>query len=193
MVACPECPCPCRRPARQWRPGPPGVTGLCVLGREPGPGECPQSCRPCPRGFREEWGWVGGRPRALRISRALFPSLCSRGHVSLDAHGSSRCSSLSRHLHACRAVSSDALRPRPCTGGGAQPARPQGRELQCPAAAPVHGGGAQPARPRAPHSAEPPAGPPLPVTWRRHQQTGWLLSCCLMPALENPVVSSLVS
>ena len=49
------------------------------------------------------------------------------------------------------------------------------------------------ALPRAPHSAEPPTGPPLPVTWRRRQRTGWLLSCCLMPALENPVVSSLVS
>ena len=169
-VACPECPCPHRRPARQRGPGPPGVTGLCVLGREPGPGECLQGCRPCPWGFWAERGWVGGRPGAPRISRALFPSLCSRGHVSLDAHGSSRCSSLSWRLHARRAVSSDAPRPCPYTGSGARPARPH-----------------------APHPAEPPARPPLPVTWRRRRRTGWLLSCCLTPALENPVVRSLVS
>ena len=51
---------------------------------------------------------MGGLRRALRVSQALFPGLCPRGHASLDAHGSSRRSSLSRHLHARRAVSSDA-------------------------------------------------------------------------------------
>lgn len=111
---------------------------------------------------------MGGRaPRSTENISGFIPQrLFSIGHVALDARGSSSCSSLSWHLRTRGAVSSDAPQPRPYAGGGARPARP-----------------------RALHPAEPPAGPPFPVTWGRC----WLLSCCLTPALEDPVVSSLVS
>ena len=52
-------PCvPSRPPARQRRPGPPGVTGLHVLGREPGPGESPRSRVP----HKGAVGWMGRAP-----------------------------------------------------------------------------------------------------------------------------------
>lgn len=161
-----ECPCLCRRPARQRRPGPPGVTGLRVLGWEPGPGECPQSAALIHRASRRSGdGWEGAPEHReyLGLYSPVFVLDRARGS---DAHGSSRCSSLSWPLHTRGAVSSCAPQPPPCAGGDARPARP-----------------------RALHPAELPAGPPFSVMWGRR----WLLSCCLTPALEDPVVSSLVS